>query len=55
MASEKTLRKTSDSSVTTIVNVAGEAKLADAGVKPPKHTLLSICKSLAAGGIAGGV
>ncbi|KAL1316773.1 hypothetical protein HN51_068927 [Arachis hypogaea] len=46
MASQDSLPKTADS-----------AKLADArGIEPPPHhTLLSICKSLAAGGIAGGV
>jgi len=25
------------------------------GAKPPNHTFLSICKSLVAGGVAGGV
>ncbi|KAK1376712.1 hypothetical protein POM88_032905 [Heracleum sosnowskyi] len=35
----------------TIVNLAGEAKL----VHPPSLELLSICKSLLAGGVAGGV
>ncbi|KAK7406064.1 hypothetical protein VNO78_07680 [Psophocarpus tetragonolobus] len=34
--------------------MASEAKPAD-GAKPPTHELLSICKSLVAGGVAGGV
>ncbi|KAK1376645.1 mitochondrial adenine nucleotide transporter ADNT1-like [Heracleum sosnowskyi] len=43
--------KTNESAVSTIVNLAGEAKL----VHPPSLELLSICKSLLAGGVAGGV
>ena len=54
MASENV--KTGDSSVTTIVNLAEEAKLAREGVvKAPSYALASICKSLVAGGVAGGV
>lgn len=45
----------SESAVTTIVNLAEEAKLASEGVKAPGHALLSITKSLVAGGVAGGV
>lgn len=45
----------SESAVTTIVNLAEEAKFASEGVKAPSHALLSITKSLVAGGIAGGV
>lgn len=47
--------KTSEAAVSTIVNLAEEAKLASEGVKAPKHAILSIGKSLVAGGIAGGV
>ncbi|KAB5573490.1 hypothetical protein DKX38_000684 [Salix brachista] len=53
MASEDV--KTSESAVSTIVNLAEEAKLAREGVKTPGPALLSICKSLVAGGVAGGV
>ncbi|KAL9254448.1 Mitochondrial adenine nucleotide transporter ADNT1-like protein [Drosera capensis] len=54
MASEDV--KTSESAVTTtIVNLAEEAKLAREGVKAPGHAILSVCKSLVAGGVAGGV
>ncbi|KAG2380228.1 Mitochondrial adenine nucleotide transporter ADNT1 Adenine nucleotide transporter [Vigna angularis] len=54
MASENV--KTGDSAVTTIVNLAEEAKLAREGVvKAPNYALASICKSLVAGGVAGGV
>ena len=54
MASENV--KTGDSAVTTIVNLAEEAKLAREGVvKAPSYALASICKSLVAGGVAGGV
>lgn len=45
----------SESAVTTIVNLAEEAKLAREGVKAPSHALLSVTKSLVAGGVAGGV
>ncbi|GMY30492.1 mitochondrial adenine nucleotide transporter ADNT1-like [Fagus crenata] len=56
MASEDAVSKTtSESAVSTIVNLAEEAKLASEGVKAPSHALLSICKSLVAGGVAGGV
>ncbi|XP_009352376.1 mitochondrial adenine nucleotide transporter ADNT1 [Pyrus x bretschneideri] len=55
MASED-VKRTSDSAVSTIVNLAEEAKLASEGVKAPTgHVLLSIAKSLVAGGVAGGV
>uniref|UniRef100_A0A2N9F4U0 Uncharacterized protein n=1 Tax=Fagus sylvatica TaxID=28930 RepID=A0A2N9F4U0_FAGSY len=53
MASEDV--KTSESAVSTIVNLAEEAKLAREGVKAPSYAVLSICKSLVAGGVAGGV
>ncbi|EOY24959.1 Adenine nucleotide transporter 1 isoform 1 [Theobroma cacao] len=53
MASEDVKR--SESAVTTIVNIAEEAKLASEGVKAPSRAFLSICKSLVAGGVAGGV
>lgn len=54
MASEDV--KTSESAVSTIVNLAAEeAKLAREGVKAPSYAILSICKSLVAGGVAGGV
>ena len=57
MASENVVGKnTGESAVTTIVNLAAEeAKLAREGVKAPGHAILSICKSLVAGGVAGGV
>ncbi|XP_030951925.1 mitochondrial adenine nucleotide transporter ADNT1-like [Quercus lobata] len=56
MASEDAMSKTTgESAVSTIVNLAEEAKLASEGVKAPSHALLSICKSLIAGGVAGGV
>ncbi|KAF5190023.1 Mitochondrial adenine nucleotide transporter adnt1 [Thalictrum thalictroides] len=51
MASED-VKTTSESAVSTIVNLAEEAS---EGVKAPGHALLSICKSLVAGGVAGGV
>ncbi|GMH29762.1 hypothetical protein Nepgr_031605 [Nepenthes gracilis] len=53
MASEDV--KASESAVSTFVNLAEEAKIATEGVKPRKHALQTICKSLIAGGIAGGV
>ncbi|KAM7531383.1 hypothetical protein LguiB_034793 [Lonicera macranthoides] len=54
MASEDV--KTSETAVSTIVNLAEEAKIASEGVKAPSRlALLSICKSLVAGGVAGGV
>ncbi|PON44301.1 Mitochondrial carrier protein [Parasponia andersonii] len=56
MASEDVVRKTTGkSAVSTIVNLAEEAKLASEGVKAPSHAFLSVCKSLVAGGVAGGV
>ncbi|XP_058100231.1 mitochondrial adenine nucleotide transporter ADNT1-like [Magnolia sinica] len=56
MASEDVVGKTtSESAVSTIVNLAEEAKLASEGVKAPGHAILTICKSLVAGGVAGGV
>lgn len=55
MASEDVVGKTGESAVTTIVNLAEEAKLAREGVTAPSHAILSICKSLVAGGVAGGV
>ncbi|KAG6469483.1 hypothetical protein ZIOFF_074205 [Zingiber officinale] len=56
MASEDVVGKsTGESAVTTIVNLAEEAKLAREGIKAPSHAILSICKSLVAGGVAGGV
>ncbi|XP_042519024.1 mitochondrial adenine nucleotide transporter ADNT1-like [Macadamia integrifolia] len=56
MASEDVVAKTTgESAVSTIVNLAEEAKFAREGVKAPGPAILSICKSLAAGGIAGGV
>ncbi|CAK8560719.1 unnamed protein product [Lathyrus sativus] len=54
MASEDV--KTGESAVTKIVNLAEEAKLAREGVvKAPNYAIGSICKSLVAGGVAGGV
>ncbi|KAE8697272.1 Mitochondrial adenine nucleotide transporter ADNT1 [Hibiscus syriacus] len=53
MASEDV--KTSETAVSTIVNLAEEAKLAREGVEAPSYAILSICKSLVAGGVAGGV
>ncbi|GER46367.1 mitochondrial carrier-like protein [Striga asiatica] len=53
MASEDV--KTSESAVSKIVNFAEEAKLAKEDIKPTKHQVYSICKSLVAGGVAGGV
>lgn len=54
MASED-VKQRGEAAVSTIVNLAGEAKAATEGVKSPSHALLTISKSLAAGGIAGGV
>ncbi|KAM1249824.1 hypothetical protein EV1_032151 [Malus domestica] len=48
--------KPSEPAVSTIVNLAEEANMAREGmVKAPNLTLLSVCKSLVAGGVAGGV
>ncbi|KAI4338375.1 hypothetical protein MLD38_023441 [Melastoma candidum] len=47
-----------EKAVSSIVNLAEEAKLAREGVSvkaPTTYALLSICKSLVAGGVAGGV
>ncbi|KAK3429423.1 mitochondrial adenine nucleotide transporter ADNT1 isoform X1 [Eucalyptus grandis] len=52
MASEDVVSERRESAVSTIVNLAEEAS---EGVKAPSHALLSICKSLVAGGVAGGV
>lgn len=55
MASED-VKTTGESAVTKIVSLAEEAKLAREGVvKAPNYALASICKSLVAGGVAGGV
>ncbi|CAO2819179.1 unnamed protein product [Amaranthus hypochondriacus] len=54
MASED-VKQRGEAAVSTIVNLAGEAKAATEGVKPPSYAIASIAKSLAAGGIAGGV
>ena len=53
MASEDV--KTSESAVTKIVNLAEEAKFTREGVKAPSYAVMSVCKSLIAGGVAGGV
>ncbi|KAB5564585.1 hypothetical protein DKX38_004639 [Salix brachista] len=53
MASEDV--KTRESAVSTTVNLSEEVELAREGVKTPGPALLSICKSLFAGGVAGGV
>ncbi|KAK6129958.1 hypothetical protein DH2020_036352 [Rehmannia glutinosa] len=56
MASEDGVRKTDeDAAVSTIVNTAEEAKDFHEGVKASSRGFLSICKSLVAGGVAGGV
>ncbi|KAM1760655.1 hypothetical protein ACFX12_003507 [Malus domestica] len=48
------LKKPSESTVSTIVNLVEEAKMAREGVvKAPNLALLSVCKSLVAGGVAG--
>ncbi|KAJ0250052.1 Mitochondrial adenine nucleotide transporter ADNT1 [Hirschfeldia incana] len=54
MASED-VKRSESAAVTTIVNLAEEAKLAREGVKAPSYAVISICKSLFAGGVAGGV
>ncbi|XP_010427766.1 PREDICTED: mitochondrial adenine nucleotide transporter ADNT1 [Camelina sativa] len=54
MASED-VKRSESAAVSTIVNLAEEAKLAREGVKAPSYAVLSICKSLFAGGVAGGV
>jgi solute carrier family 25 (mitochondrial phosphate transporter), member 23/24/25/41 len=56
MASEDVVGKSrGDTAVTTIFNLAEEAKLAREGVKAPGNQVLTICKSLVAGGVAGEV
>ncbi|VAH23519.1 unnamed protein product [Triticum turgidum subsp. durum] len=56
MASEDVVGKSrGDTAVNTIVNLAEEAKLAREGVKGPGHQVLTVCKSLFAGGVAGGL
>ncbi|GFZ06633.1 adenine nucleotide transporter 1 [Actinidia rufa] len=55
MAPEDVVAKTSETAVSTIVNLAQEAKISREGVKAPNHAFYSICKSLVAGGVAGGV
>ncbi|GFZ01288.1 adenine nucleotide transporter 1 [Actinidia rufa] len=49
MASEDVVAKTSETAVSTIVNLAEEAKIAREGVKAPSHAFYSIYKSLVAG------
>ncbi|KAJ4876694.1 Mitochondrial adenine nucleotide transporter ADNT1 [Raphanus sativus] len=51
MASED-VKRSESAAVSTIVNLAEEAR---EGVKAPSYAVLSICKSLFAGGVAGGV
>jgi len=48
MASQDSAGKTNDQSKVSAA-IAGER------AKPPNHAFLSICKSLVAGGVAGGV
>lgn len=47
--------KTSESAVSKFVNLAEEAKLAKEEIKPTKYQVYNVCKSLIAGGVAGGV
>ncbi|CAN1300330.1 Mitochondrial adenine nucleotide transporter ADNT1 [Linum perenne] len=49
------VKTSGEAAVSTIVNLAEEAKLAREGVKTQGPAFLSICKSLVAGGVAGGV
>ncbi|XP_013718456.1 mitochondrial adenine nucleotide transporter ADNT1-like [Brassica napus] len=51
MATED-VKRSESAAVSTIVNLAEEAR---EGVKAPGYAVLSICKSLFAGGVAGGV
>lgn len=44
-----------ESAASTLATLAEEAKFATADVKAPGNVLLSVCKSLIAGGVAGGV
>ncbi|KAL3844500.1 hypothetical protein ACJIZ3_001903 [Penstemon smallii] len=56
MASEDAVGKTEESAaVSTIVNLAEEAKDFGEGVKAPNPAFLTISKSLVAGGVAGGL
>ncbi|EMS66811.1 hypothetical protein TRIUR3_11208 [Triticum urartu] len=56
MASEDVVGKSrGDTAINTIVNLAEEAKLAREGVKGPGHQVLTVCKSLFAGGVARGL
>ncbi|PIN23618.1 Mitochondrial solute carrier protein [Handroanthus impetiginosus] len=56
MGSEDAAGKTGESAaVSTAVNFAEQAKDFHEGVKAPNRSFLSICKSLFAGGVAGGV
>ncbi|XBH80701.1 hypothetical protein VPH35_106392 [Triticum aestivum] len=56
MASEDVVGKSrGGTAINTIVNLAEEAKLAREGVKGPGHQVLTVCKSLFAGGVAGGL
>ncbi|KAL0297540.1 UNVERIFIED_CONTAM: Mitochondrial adenine nucleotide transporter ADNT1 [Sesamum radiatum] len=56
MGSEDAVGKTGETeAVSTIVNLAEEAKDYREGVRAPRRTFRSICKSLFAGGVAGGV
>ncbi|KAL0304701.1 UNVERIFIED_CONTAM: Mitochondrial adenine nucleotide transporter ADNT1 [Sesamum angustifolium] len=56
MGSEDAVGKTGETeAVSTIVNLAEEAKDYREGVTAPRRTFRSICKSLFAGGVAGGV
>ncbi|KAL6560308.1 Mitochondrial adenine nucleotide transporter adnt1 [Orobanche gracilis] len=53
MASEDV--KTGELAVSKIVNFAEEAKLSKEDIRPTKYQVYSICRSLVAGGVAGGV
>ncbi|KAG9156734.1 hypothetical protein Leryth_026449 [Lithospermum erythrorhizon] len=53
MASEDVNR--SESAMNKIVKFAEEAKLAREDIKPTSYAVLSVCKSLFAGGVAGGL
>lgn len=56
MASEDVVGKSGETAVTTIVNLAEEAKIASQGVKASREfNWITITKSLFAGGVAGGV
>jgi hypothetical protein len=46
---QDSVAKTNDQKSTVSGGITGE------GGKPPSHALISICKSLVAGGVAGGV